>query len=123
MKKEFLQLLEKAEQNSRKVQKVIDERFREIYDDIFNFFNSNVSWYTYDNCSDNHDGYFDIVRYKYKIEINGEFTKRTEMSILLKDDSIWDLSLGIPTRWLYENYSHELISGRELYLYVFLIKI
>ena len=103
--------------HSARLENIIIERLSYIVHTIYNIFGYQVNTWYFDDAKEGEVG--DLNNHIYNDYINNIIV---ECKSLKKDPAIiifdknrfeWEKDLGIPVRWLFENFEQEIIDGKK----------
>ena len=103
--------------HSARLENIIIERLSYIVHTIYNIFGYQVNTWYFDDAKEGEVG--DLKNHIYNDYINNIIV---ECKSLKKDPAIiifdknrfeWEKDLGIPVRWLFENFEQEIIDGKK----------
>lgn len=102
---------------SGKYEDMITERIDFILRRLFITFGMELDYWYFDGAGEGEVG--DLGRWMGDTEIHGIVTEvtrrssRADIVILLKDGFEWGYDGSLPTRWLFEDFEQEVLSGKE----------
>lgn len=103
--------------HSARLENIITERLSYIVHTIYNIFGYQVDTWYFEDAKEGEVG--DLNNNIYNGIINNiiveckSLKKEPEILIIDKNGSEWEKDLGIPVRWLFENFEQEVIDGKK----------